>query len=181
MKTLLLFLAGATLACSCKTDLNEVHKIMSRENMPNMSGENMQMWYTDSARLKYYISTPRYEKYDSGERKYEEFPRGLHVVSYDTAGIETGSLDARYARKMDNQNLWEIRDQVVVTNAEGKRLETELLYWDMEKEFIYTDRFVRLTSGDQIIEGNDGFESDQQLEAPIFRKITGIFEIENQQ
>jgi hypothetical protein len=41
-------------------------------------------------------------------------------------------------------------------------------------------QYVRLTSGDQVIEGNDGFESDQQLNNPLFRKVTGRLELENQ-
>jgi LPS export ABC transporter protein LptC len=175
-----ILLAGPVFAHSCKTDMNEINKIMHQESMPAMSGENMEMWYTDSARLKYHVTTPRYEKYDEEQRKYEEFPRGLHVTSYDTTGAVEGTLDARQARRMENQNLWEIRDQVVMTNAEGKKLETELLYWDMDKEWIYTARHVRLTSGDQVIEGNDGFESDQQLDKPVFKKVSGRLELENQ-
>jgi LPS export ABC transporter protein LptC len=174
-----LLLAG-TLLAACKTDMNEVNKIISRENMPAMSGENMKMWYTDSARLRYHLTAPRYDKFDEEQRQYEEFPLGLRVVSYDTTGAVEGSLDARYARRTENQNLWEIRDSVVVTNAEGKRLETRLLYWDMDKEWIYTSAPVRLTSGDQVIDGYDGFESDQQLEQPVFKKITGSLEVENQ-
>ncbi|MDR2414608.1 MAG: LPS export ABC transporter periplasmic protein LptC [Odoribacteraceae bacterium] len=170
----------ATAIISCKTDMSEVNKIIHRENMPAMSGENMEMWYTDSARLKYHVTTPRYDKYDDEQRNYEEFPRGLHVISYDSTGLVEGTLDARYARRMENQNLWEIRDHVEVTNAEGKKLETELLFWDMDKEWIYTAQHVRLTSGDQVIEGKDGFESDQQLNNPLFKKVTGRLELENQ-
>ncbi|MDR1273184.1 MAG: LPS export ABC transporter periplasmic protein LptC [Odoribacteraceae bacterium] len=181
MKTRLALLLLAGIAFhACKTNLDEVNKLIHRENMPTMSGENMQMWYTDSARLKYHVTTPRYDKYDREERKYEEFPQGLHVIAYDTAGIVESTLDAKYARRADNQNLWEIRTQVVVTNAEGTKLETELLFWDMDKEWIYTVQHVRLTSGDQVIEGNDGFESDQQLNNPLFRRVTGWLELENQ-
>ena len=65
-------------------------------------------------------------------------------------------------------------------NSEGKKLETELLYWDMKKEIVYSDRYSRLTSGDQIIEGNGGFESDQQLYNPVFKNVTGQVEIPEQ-
>lgn len=75
--------------------------------------------------------------------------------------------------------LWEARNEVVVVNAEGKKLETELLFWDMKKEIIYSDRYVRLTADGQIIEGNNGFESDQNLNNPVFKNITGKVEVEN--
>ncbi|MDR0545268.1 MAG: LPS export ABC transporter periplasmic protein LptC [Odoribacteraceae bacterium] len=176
LPALLLFLLALQ---ACKTDMREINKIMNRENMPALSGENMQMWYTDSARLKYRVITPRYDKF-TDERAYEEFPLGLYVTSHDATGAITGTLQSRYAKRVENQNLWEIRDSVIVTNAEGKRLETDLLYWDMDKEWIYTAQPVRLTSGDQVIEGNNGFESDQQLNTPIFKKVSGRLELENQ-
>ncbi|MDR1415217.1 MAG: LPS export ABC transporter periplasmic protein LptC [Odoribacteraceae bacterium] len=152
---LLLLLALA----ACKTDINEINKIMNRDNMPDMSGETMKMWYTDSARLKYHVTTPRYDKYDREDKKYEEFPRGLHVISYDTAGLEVGTLASKYARRVENQNLWEIRDSVVVTNAEGNKLETQLLFWDMDKDWIYAPQPVRLTAGAHIRVGHAGCES----------------------
>ena len=80
----------------------------------------------------------------------------------------------------DVDGVWrELRNEVVVINAEGKKLETDLMYWDMKKEIVYSDRYSRLTSGDQIIEGNKGFKSDQSLKNPVFNKITGVVEIEN--
>ena len=88
-------------------------------------------------------------------------------------------MTSKYAKKLEEESLWEIRHEVVVLNAEGKKLETELLYWDMKKEIIYSDRYSRLTAGEQIIEGNNGFESDQQLNNPVFKKITGKVEIQN--
>lgn len=44
-----------------------------------------------------------------------------------------GSIKAKYAKKLEDEMLWEARNEVVIINAEGKKLETELLYWDMKK------------------------------------------------
>ena len=98
----------------------------------------------------------------------------------DKDGKEVGSIVSKYAKKLEEEMLWELRDEVVVINSEGKKLETELLYWDMKKEIVYSDRYSRLTSGDQIIEGNGGFESDQQLYNPVFKNVTGQVEIPEQ-
>ena len=70
---------------------------------------------------------------------------------------------------------------MVIINAEGKKLETELLYWDMKKELIYSDRYVKLSADGQIIEGNNGFHSDQNLNHPVFENISGSIEVEKQQ
>lgn len=173
-------MVGTIMLFSCKTDLNEINKISSRENMPDMVGYNVELWYNDSTRLKNYVSTPEYIKH-SGEMKFEEFPKGIHTELYGENGELVGSLTSKYAKKMDDSNLWEVRDQVVVLNAEGKKLETELLYWDMEKELIYTHVYACLTTGEQVINGHNGFESDQHLKNPVFKKVTGVVEVENNQ
>ena len=65
-----------------------------------------------------------------------------------------------------------------VINAEGKKLETEQLFWDMKEETIYSNRYTKLTSGNQILEGNTGFTSDQNLNHPVFFGITGQVEVD---
>lgn len=166
---------------SCKTDIKEVNALATREGLSEMSGEDMELWYSDSARLKYRVIAPVYEKYNLEKEKYDEFPKGLKAILYDKEGHEVGSIVSRYAKKFEEEMLWELRDEVVVINSEGKKLETDLLYWDMKKEIVYSDRYTRLTSGEQIIEGNGGFESDQQLYNPVFKEVTGQVEIQNEQ
>lgn len=90
-----------------------------------------------------------------------------------------GSITSKYAKKLEEEMLWELRNEVVVINAEGKKLGNRLDVLGYEKEIVYSDRYSRLTSGDQIIEGNKGFKSDQSLKNPVFNKITGVVEIEN--
>ena len=55
-------------------------------------------------------------------------------------------------------------------NEAGEKLETELLFWDQKKELIFTDRFVKITTEDQIIQGY-GLESDTRLSK---RKIKNL-------
>ena len=92
-----------------------------------------------------------------------------------------GSIKAKYAKKLEDEMLWEARNEVVIINAEGKKLETELLYWDMKKELIYSDRYVKLSADGQIIEGNNGFHSVQNLNHPVFENISGSIEVEKHQ
>ena len=134
-----------------------------------MTGENLELVYSDSARIKYRVLAPEYIKVNREKEKYEEFPKGIHVLSYDPAGKMIGSIKAKYAKKLEDEMLWEARNEVVIINAEGKKLETELLYWDMKKELIYSDRYVKLSADGQIIEGNNGFHSDQNLNHPVLR------------
>ena len=174
-------LGGIVMLLACKNDLQDVNKLVQPERRPEMTGDNLEIIYSDSAKIKYRVLTPEYLKINKEKEKYEEFPQGIYVISYDKDGEMAGSIRSKYAKKLEEEMLWEARNEVIVINAEGKKLETELLYWDMKKEQIYSDRYVRLTSGGQIIEGNNGFVSDQNLEHPVFLSITGNIEVEKKQ
>jgi len=174
-------LRGAIMLLACKNDIKEVNALAEREKRPDMTGENLELVYSDSARIKYRVLAPEYIKVNREKEKYEEFPKGIHVLSYDPAGKMIGSIKAKYAKKLEDEMLWEARNEVVIINAEGKKLETELLYWDMKKELIYSDRYVKLSADGQIIEGNNGFHSDQNLNHPVFENISGSIEVEKQQ
>ena len=158
--------------------MEEINRLSGRSEMPEVSLRNAELWYSDSARIRYYVSTPLYYKYNLEDRKEEEMPEGIYVILYDKEGNEVGTLNAKYARKGADEDVWEARNEVVMQNSEGRKLETDLLYWDMENQKIYTDTYSKLTSGDQIIEGNEGFYSDQQLTSPIFKKVTGRVKFE---
>lgn len=59
---------------------------------------------------------------------------------------------------------------MVIVNETNDRLETDQLFWDQEKDLIYTDRLVKITNEDQTVIGT-GFESDSRLEK---RKIKNV-------
>lgn len=175
----IIVLGWAIMLLSCKNDLKEVNKLGDLQQLPEMAGENLVMIYSDSAKIKYKVITPQYLKMNHEKDKYDEFPRGIHVISYGTDGKVVGEIKARYAKKLEKENLWEARDQVVVINGEGAKLETDLLYWDMTEERIYSDRYSKLTANGDIIESSEGFESDQNLKNPVFKNITdGKVEVE---
>lgn len=169
----IIVLGWTIMLLSCKNDLKEVNKLGDIRQLPEMSGENLVMTYSDSARIKYKVITPQYLRINHNEEKYDEFPGGIHVISFAVDGKIVGEITAGYAKKMEKENLWEARDRVVVINAEGAKLETDLLYWDMSKERIYSDRYSKLTAKGDIIESSEGFESDQNLKDPVFKNITG--------
>ena len=176
LRSIIVFL-GTIMLLSCKNDIKQVEALAEEQDKPEMVGYELELIYSDSARIKYKVLTPEYVKTTQGVEKYEEFPQGIYIISYDANGKEIGSIRSRYAKKLEEEMLWEARDQVVVINAEGKKLETEQLFWDMKEKTIYSKRYTKLTAGNQILEGHTGFESDQNLNNPVFYGITGQVEV----
>ena len=168
---------GTIMLLSCKNDIKQVDALAEEQDKPEMVGYELELIYSDSARIKYKVLTPEYIKTTKGVERYEEFPQGIYIISYDATGKEIGSIRSKYAKKLEEEMLWEARDQVVVINAEGKKLETEQLFWNMKDKTIYSERYTKLTAGKQILEGNTGFQSDQNLNNPVFYGITGQVEV----
>ena len=177
-KGIIIFL-GVIMLFACKNDLGKVNARPELEFLQVWVGLYLVLIYWYCARHKKKIPTPLYYKVNTEQEQYDEFPRGIHVISYDTAGNVIADIKSRYAKELKTEKLWEARDQVVVTNADGTKLETELMYWDMGKRTIYSDRYSRLTAKGNILESSDGFESDDKLERPVFKNITdGRVEVE---
>jgi LPS export ABC transporter protein LptC len=116
------------------------------------------------------MAAPLMEQYDKVDPTFAEFRSGIKVDIYNGKDKPEAKVTAKYAKCTSN-NLWELRDSVVVINEKNEKLETELLFWNQEKDHIYTDRFVKITSEDEIIQ-SIGFESDTHLVNKKFLKVT---------
>lgn len=170
---------------SCQNDLNEVAAITNREVHPSETAENFSLFYTDSAKLEFHLSSPLVHHYTS-DSSYFEFPKGVHVISYsnklDTMGNPEMESDmvADYAIRFEERRFMEARGNVMITNIEGRKLETELLYWDEKNNRIFTDEDVKIsTPGDENIIYGSGFESDQYFSKYIIHNTTGKINVKD--
>jgi hypothetical protein len=64
-------------------------------------------------------------------------------------------------------------------NNKGDTLRTELLTWDESTQKIYTDKFIRITTPEQIILG-DGLESNTEFTEYKIFKIRGTISLKKQ-
>jgi precorrin-4 methylase len=92
----------------------------------------------------------------------------------------TGTLKCKYAKYLINEELWEAKNDVEVNNsAESEKINTHQLFWNMKKEMIYSDKFVRITTADEILFG-EGFESNQEFSKWKIIKPTGSIRIKDE-
>jgi LPS export ABC transporter protein LptC len=149
-------------------------------NLPSVTVKNLETVFTDSGRIQLIMSSPLLEEYTNTDSPYTEFRSGIKVLFHDGNKEPVASVTAKYARYTDNKSLWELRDSVIAVNETNDRLETELLFWDQQKELIYTDRFVKITNEDQIVMGT-GFESDPRLEKRRIRNVSATIYLTDEQ
>ena len=164
---------------SCENKINLIPK-SDLLTLPSLSVKDVETVYTDSGRLKLVLSAPLIEEYTNTESPYDEFRLGIKVIFYDGLKDPSGTVTARYAKYTKTSNLWELKDSVVVVNEGNDKLETEILYWDVTKNLIYSDRFVKITNEDQIVMGT-GFESDPKLRKRKIKKVSATIYLKDEE
>ena len=70
-----------------------------------------------------------------------------------------------------NNNL-EAQKNVVVVSSDSSRMRTEQLFWDNQRQLIYTPEYVQITTVKEKIQGH-GFESDPSLKNYRIFRMTG--------
>jgi LPS export ABC transporter protein LptC len=120
------------------------------------------------------------ETYNNIELPYTEFKSGIKVLFYDGHEKPVGTVYSKYAKYIDKKKLWELKDSVVVVNESSDKLETEQLFWDQEKDQIYTDRFIKITNEDQTVMGT-GFESDHSLTRRKIKNVTATIYLKEEE
>ncbi len=164
---------------SCETKVETIKKseILS---LPSMTNRGIRTVYSDSGKVQLIMRAPLIETYNNNDEPYSEFREGISVVFFEGKKDSSGYATAKYARYTEKKKLWELRDSVVVLNGANDRLETEQLFWDQDKDLIYTDRFVKIINEDQTLMGT-GFESDIKLNKRKIKSPSGPIYLKDEQ
>jgi LPS export ABC transporter protein LptC len=155
-----------TALSSCENDIAVVNSITAetQRQLPIESGKNVEIIYSDSARIRAKLKAPQLDRY-AGKKSYMELPKGVNVVFYDENRKEQTKLTADYGIGFDEGNgmsHMEAKRNVVVVNEKGERLNTEHLIWNAVTKKIYTDAFVKITTKDETLLG-DGLVANQDF------------------
>ena len=175
---IILLLIAGTGMISCEKKINEIPK-SDLLLMPSLTAKNFETVFTDSGKVQLILSSPLMEQYDNKETPYTEFKKGIKVTLFKGIDDTIGEVTAKYAKYTQKDNLWELKDSVVVVNNKNEKLETELLYWNEDKDLIYTDRFVKITSEGMIAQGY-GFESDTHLNHRKIKKVSATISLSDE-
>lgn len=178
---IVLAIAASTIFVSCKNDIEKVNLLTTRSNMPAFSVYGFETAYSDSGRVMVELKAKEMSRYEGKNIKYDEYRYGLSVRFFDEMGSVSSTLRCSYARFLIDKELWEIKSDVEICNiSRNETINTELLYWDMTKELVYSDKYVRITTEDEILTG-DGFESTQDFSEWKILKPAGIISIKDEQ
>ncbi len=157
------FIVLMSLLTSCSK--LETSKYRSKKNdtlATKEIAENAVIEYTDSGLLKAKIKSALLVAVKHVREPYVEMPKGIQAEFYGSNGKVESYLLSEYGISYQNKKRVVVRRNVRVLNIKCEKLETEELIWDQEKGRIFTNKFVTITTPDQIITG-EGMESNQSF------------------
>ena len=165
MKVRIIIAAISILFFSCKNDIEVIKNLTEHASMPDLYGEQVEILQCDSGYVKVKMTAPRLIRYTETKEPYYEFPKGLHVYSYNSKKELVSEIEAEYGKYFETPKLWLGRINVIARNIKkGEELKTEELYWDQAKGILYTDKFVSITNASGTFYGERGFEADQNMD-----------------
>jgi LPS export ABC transporter protein LptC len=162
-----------TLMWGCGGTIQDPDKEV-KYNGPLIENHDVVTLYSDSAKLLIKLQAPVQQEFESGDGV---FPKGLFVEFFENPGQVTSTIKANYAKQDKNKDIYQAKGNVVVNNLQKKeKLETEELFWDKNKAEIYTDKFVKITTAEEILMGQ-GLRANQDFSRYRILKPTGIIDL----
>lgn len=174
MVVALSILGSAISLFSCQSQKVE-EQTVNLETLRTEYSENMSMVMSENGRKSYHFETPLIEGYSLAKDPYREFRKGIKITTFedDSVGSVAAVLTANYAIFYENRKLWEAKGDVVVTQADGRKLLTSQLFWNQATHKIYSNVDSKIVGKDEAYHC-EGFESDEQMKEWTYRKLRGV-------
>jgi LPS export ABC transporter protein LptC len=165
----LLSLAG------CKQENADPSKFKVYEG-PLREVDTIQTLYSDSARVVWKMNAPKLLDMANGDRI---FPKGVNLVFYKKDGTVSSTLRSNHGKILKEKNLYIVTGDVVVVDEEKKTtINTEELDWSPTSKKVTTDKFVTITTPEELLKGT-GLEANQDFSYYRILHPTGTFPLKN--
>lgn len=173
-----IFCTAIVLQFGCENDLRDVEKISAKKlAVPVDKSIGVEIIYSDSARVKAKLITPELLNFKT-DKPYLEMRKGVTVIFYDQNQQESSRVKSDYAIRRENENIVELKRNVVVTNIKGETFKSEELVWDEDKKRFYSNKLVSITSKENVLFGtsfwaNEDFSYYEIVQSTGDLRLTG--------
>ncbi|SFN38207.1 LPS export ABC transporter protein LptC [Bizionia echini] len=169
-KTIVLVIA-LTMVFSCKNNFEDVKKIGVSENTPIGVAENMNLKYTDSGRVTANLRSPKMLDFSNRDFPFSEFPNTVEMDLFDENN-QKSTITADYAIVYDKTGLIDMQGNVVLISSDKDTLFAEQLYYDQNREWLFTNKPVTFKRKTDVLNGK-GFDSDVKFSKAQVLEIDG--------
>lgn len=163
----------AIIVFSCRSKLSEA-ALLDLTQTPLQTVDSMYMIQSENGKLQMRVATGSLQRFETDTVSREMFPDGIMVYAYNEDGDLETTIKAREATHIQDKRTkaetWKAYGNVVVRNIIKKEtMETDTLYWDRQKQEIYTECYIRLYSPDGFMQGY-GMHSDEKARNSIIHR-----------
>lgn len=165
---------------SCQEKQFNAPAIECRDSLAVMSTYGVSTLISDSGRISYKIDAEEWFVFDKRQPSYWAFEKGVYLEKYDHELNIEATIQCDTAYYYSEQKLWKLIGNVDIRNPKDERFFTDLMYWDQEKELIYSDAYIKIEQEDQVTEGV-GFSSNQSMTVWEIKNTKGIYAIKEEE
>ncbi len=177
IKSILFLFVMTSLFFSCENDLAEIERIIPKEDANKEIAKDVILLYSDSAEIRVRIQGAEMVRHLDKADPREEFTKGLKADFFGRNQKVNSVLTSKHATRYESKNKIIIRDSVVWQSSNQEKLETEELVWDEKNERVYSNRYVRITTPDEVVYGY-GFEANQEFTEWKIKQVEGRIKVE---
>jgi LPS export ABC transporter protein LptC len=158
---------------SCENDMQQINLTNQADTLVVETIKDLEVVQSEFGKVSFILTSPHLDRFE-GPDPYIEFPEGVHIVFYDSLMSVKSELRANYGISWEKRNVMEARNDVeVINHQKNETLNTEHLIWERNEKRIYTDAFVKITTPDKTIFGENGLVSDERFESWKLKKVRG--------
>ena len=169
------------LLSGCRGDKKEVVGALSNpKEVSTIFSRDVTTLISDSGITRYRVVTKEWYMYEQSDSPRWYFPKGLYIETFDENFDVEAFIEGDTAIYYKYKRLWELKGAVRMANIQDERFFTEQLFWNQDKQQIYSDSTIHIERGDRIIEGQ-GFLSNESMTKYKIHKTTGIFPVEKRE
>ncbi|WP_378186433.1 LPS export ABC transporter periplasmic protein LptC [Aquimarina sp. W85] len=147
-------------SCNSKND-SDTHTV-SIEDVPIGEIFDVHLKYTDSGRLTAVLKASKILDFTNQNFPYHEFPKGVVLDLIDKEG-KISVIKADYAISYRETGLIDMQGNVDIKTADSTHLIAQQLYWNQNKDWIFTDLPYTSYLPDGAINEADGFDANQDF------------------
>lgn len=155
-------IAITILVSSCSNDPEQIRQLTESRNLKEDRAKGITAIYSKNGIVKAQLSAALYVKNPAAKMPYTDLNKDIKVDFYGDSGQVAHQLTADSCRFYDNDGNALIWGNVTIKSTKGASLYTEELVWHRNTEHFFTEKPVKIVTGNETLYGT-GLEANQDF------------------
>lgn len=170
----------SVLLFSCQNDIKEIRAITDPNALPFQTSYNAEYRLTRKGKKSNFLKAAQLDQFQ-GDENYLMATGGYEILFYDSLGNQEASLTAQTGKYLEKEKTMVSSGNVILSNREGAKLETEEITFYLDSALIRTDKFVTITTENgSILRGNGLVSNDSFTKYKILQPKGELYVNENE-